>query len=388
MQSRKYKNARAFTLVELLVVIGIIALLISILLPALSSARRQAMQIKCAANLRQCGMALRLYADAYEGYGVPVRCGGGNPGIKGAANTPPTDAEAGVPIPYEYNGVLYGANSNNATTHPPQTNSAVWWMEFLAKFLGSTKGGQGDQYVSGTMTSSQSVARSRQSAFWCPAWVAAGGGVSTNNNQPLYTGYSMNYEVSVTPDHPVSLAGTTPVAAFVGVYSANPNASVPRTEINCREWFNVQLYPSNPSGINPSSGTWYKLSQIRNPDQRCFLADCNTLFLECWQSPNQSPAPTGRIIPPPQPLLTSFSPNTYYTASSNYSGQNTFDCYRHGVYPPIISSWTGNGISLTGSCFSPAGGKVAYNILYFDGHVTTSSDRSDAYRSVRMRFPN
>ncbi len=69
------KGKKAFTLVELLVVIAVIALLLSILIPALRLARDQAMRASCSNNIYQHLLALTMYADEHQGK-LPVQEGG------------------------------------------------------------------------------------------------------------------------------------------------------------------------------------------------------------------------------------------------------------------------------------------------------------------------
>lgn len=111
---KQTNRTKGFTLVELLVVIGIIALLISILLPSLNRARETANRVKCAANLKSIGQAFLLYANENRNQFPRTKSAGGAAPViptwgSGAAGTNPFVGTAGVSMPYnnDITGALY-----------------------------------------------------------------------------------------------------------------------------------------------------------------------------------------------------------------------------------------------------------------------------------------
>jgi prepilin-type N-terminal cleavage/methylation domain-containing protein/prepilin-type processing-associated H-X9-DG protein len=320
----------AFTLVELLVVIGIIAVLISILLPALQSARRQALQVKCMSNLKQLGTAWRMYAEEYRGAAVPVRVGG--PGLTTSGR-----------VPYEFNGMTYGAP---AVIPGKAVTEAAWWVNFLSKYLSkTTKGGAGD-------TDLATSAKAREQVWWCPAWEGVFESRSDisqmSDLQHHYSGYSLNYMPTYTSSYPT--AGTDIVPPW--------NERL-RIELN-----------SNGTILQ---GRWLKTNKYTHPSERALIADSWYQMLEAVYHS----FPAG--IPAPQHANFHDNDNGYADGAPKI-GQTTFDWYRHGKYPSIVAGGSE-------PYFQGRGGKVSYNILYADGHVANSTSIGDSYKSVRMKYP-
>jgi prepilin-type N-terminal cleavage/methylation domain-containing protein/prepilin-type processing-associated H-X9-DG protein len=164
------RKSRAFTLVELLVVIGIIALLISILLPALSKARKQAGTARCLSNLRQVAMGFQFYANDYKG-ALPV-----------------TKQE--LPDLGGWTGTLAADKSQF-----PGTKERVYWQQQVGQYVAKA------QQVTTTDFSD-----AQNTVLWgCGEWEgrksnASGGsvgGVSIYDN-----GYGLNANVGATVDFP------------------------------------------------------------------------------------------------------------------------------------------------------------------------------------------
>jgi prepilin-type N-terminal cleavage/methylation domain-containing protein len=124
------KQKKAFTLIELLVVIAIIAILAAMLLPALAAAKRKAQKINCVNNLKQVGLAFRIWeGDNNDRYpmAVPSAQGGAQEEVKSASGTGNT-----VNVPY-----LFSVMSNELSTPKVTWCPSDGTRQFSTSFIGN-----------------------------------------------------------------------------------------------------------------------------------------------------------------------------------------------------------------------------------------------------------
>jgi prepilin-type N-terminal cleavage/methylation domain-containing protein/prepilin-type processing-associated H-X9-DG protein len=304
---------RGFTLVELLVVIGIIAILISVLIPALQRARKTANTIKCQAGLRQIGYAFAMYSRENKGK-YPV--------LKW---TKPN---------YVGDNIL----------------SSLYWNDFLLPYLARSAGLNRENLNSQTdANASQSFDRTKRSLFWyCPEWTGSYGGATQSWNDAsgisiFETGYGYNI-------FPTFTANTR---ASDYVISAVPP----------RGWKSEIVCDSAPQGLtNP----WLSFKSWAPAADRCLVTECAFWFM--WVTPTD---PANHFVWP-QP-----ADRTHGFDLRPDPGWNNLDRYRHGVYPHVRAD----------AYYDDKGGRVAFNILYADGHVSTAATITEAYRAFQMRDP-
>ena len=247
-QARQRRGA-GFTLVELLVVIGIIALLISILLPALGRARESARSVKCLSNLRQLGLAIQMYQNEFKAQ-IPCQWSLSGSYAHGRGHT-----WVNILIDRKYLRTETcpwdGNNTGNEVNHPPM-NSGVFYCPSgdldlatnSAAFSGNLKTAYGGFCRRGFRTMGVDM------DVWADSWYGINGATQSNPNLTDGAGQLVLPAREISPNTPVLRVAnirheSDVVLLFDGLYmnaSIQPTGSItnnnPSLRINGRHFGN------------------------------------------------------------------------------------------------------------------------------------------------------
>jgi prepilin-type N-terminal cleavage/methylation domain-containing protein/prepilin-type processing-associated H-X9-DG protein len=264
MAMSRRTHPRGFTLIELLVVIGIIAILISLLLPALTRARRASQTATCLSNLRQIGIAYQMYANSEKGY-LPY------------AVFPSWGRPSWYPVP----------------------KPMIHWYNALSPFMGQKV--EYDAATGNPITNYAKVVRA------CPAWDVDKLGVPDTAGNLWLTGYGQNLtpflgsgkpavgSQSGTPDGPTTTHFGDQSYWYCGINTVTAPISG-NAETNAVGAIKLGKVPSPAKTIiNGDSVNWFILIQ-------------RTGFPPGWRWAPQGFQPNG---PPVQMFFNSGAPNRH-----------------------------------------------------------------------------
>jgi hypothetical protein len=210
---------------------------------------------------------------------------------------------------------------------------AYWW-DFITKYIAR------DKKLGTASTTNQEAADAQKSIVWgCPAWEGNITGTlgDLHRQQP---GYGMTFEPIMTPSWP----------GHMGLTSL-PAGSAAKNRIR---------------NGNVTTGKYFKQTAFTSPATRMLLADSRAYIVE------QLRLDTGAAFPGQEAKM-----GVIYSSPALF-GQAYYDWHRHGKKPPILAGTTR---------FEYNGGKVAFNILSCDGHVSTAQSKEEGYIAIRQRFP-
>lgn len=325
------KSVTGFTLVELLVVIGIIAVLISILLPALGKARAAAQTVQCLANLRTMGQAMQLYAAESGGY------------ILGAGST----SGRGI-FKNDYSGMNYTETAIPADAPIYPSDYIGPMIRQLRIKLPSNASGAGTSTAAQRYQEYLSLAQFRcpsaSQELLLPAYMGMDAGALPPLSYSTSFGFTMN-------------AGTWFTSSAPGITSA--------TRVS-----GSTSWPQPPTGFVP------KLSKVGSAGAKVFAADGSRIVLNQTADYNIQLSSTSQIWAStsfgsygvysdygPWSSCTSAYDRSWATGNSPFGSKDSrFVSFRHGA--------------------RAAGGTLRMNVVYFDGHGETLDEMAAANPAI------